>query len=98
LAYPLYKNEHRIFKPAEATIKRDYGKKKKNRGYKPIWVILHTHMEMSQGNSLCSYLKQRKCHFFSFTKLENRRAELVLPGYVVGTSGRGRKMEKVMGR
>jgi hypothetical protein len=31
-------------------------------------------MEMSQGNSLCSYLKQTKMYFFSFTKLENRKA------------------------
>jgi hypothetical protein len=44
---------------------------------------------MSQGNSLCSYLKQTKMSFFSFTKLENKRAEQVLPGGV-GTSGRGR--------
>jgi hypothetical protein len=36
-------------------------------------------MEMSQGNSLCSYLKQTKMSFFfSFTKSENRRAEQVL--------------------
>jgi hypothetical protein len=34
-------------------------------------------MERSQGNSLYSYLKQQKI-FFSFTKLENRRAEQVL--------------------
>jgi hypothetical protein len=38
-------------------------------------------MEMSQGNSLCIYLKQIKMSFFfSFTKLENRRAEQILPG------------------
>jgi hypothetical protein len=30
------------------------------------------YMEMSQENSLCSYLKQ-KCHYFSFPKSENRR-------------------------
>jgi hypothetical protein len=34
----------------------------------------YIYMEMSQGNSLYSYLKQ-KCHFFSFTKSENRMAE-----------------------
>jgi hypothetical protein len=38
-------------------------------------------MEVSQGNSLCSYIKQAKCHFFflSFAKSENRNAEQVLP-------------------
>jgi hypothetical protein len=38
-------------------------------------------MEISQGNSLCSY--KQKCHIFfsifSSTKLENRRAEQVMP-------------------
>jgi hypothetical protein len=51
-------------------------------------------MKMSQRNSLYSYLKQ-KC-FFSFTKLENRRAEQVL-SKVVGTSGRGRMWGKAVG-
>jgi hypothetical protein len=37
-------------------------------------------MDLSQGNSLCSYLKQAKCDFFSFTKSENRRAEQFLSG------------------
>jgi hypothetical protein len=49
-------------------------------------------MEMSQGNSLYSYLKQKR-HFFFFIKTENRRAEQVLPGGV-GTSGRGEVAEK----
>jgi hypothetical protein len=40
-------------------------------------------MKMSQGNSLHSYLKQTKMSFFSFTKSENRRAEQVLPGFLV---------------
>jgi hypothetical protein len=26
----------------------------------PIWVIIHIYTEMSQGNSLCSYLRQTK--------------------------------------
>jgi hypothetical protein len=43
-------------------------------------------MEMSQGNSLCSYLKQAKS--------ENRRAEQVLWVVGVGTSGRGRRWGK----
>jgi hypothetical protein len=47
------------------------------------------YMEMSQGNSLCSYLKQTKMKFFfSFTKSENRRVEQVLPGGI-GATGRG---------
>jgi hypothetical protein len=39
---------------------------------------------------------KQKCHFFSFTKLENRRAEEVLSGGV-DTSGRGRKWGKCVG-
>jgi hypothetical protein len=39
---------------------------KKNRGDKTIQVIIHIYMEMSQGNSLCSYLKPAKMSFFSF--------------------------------
>jgi hypothetical protein len=42
-------------------------------------------MEMSQGNSLHSYLKQTKTLLF-FTKTKTRRAEEVLWG--VGTSVR----------
>jgi hypothetical protein len=51
---------------------------------------------MSQGNSPCSYLKQTKMSFlFSFTKLENRKAEEVLPcvGGVVPV-GEGRRWGK----
>jgi hypothetical protein len=44
-------------------------------------------MELSQGNSQCSYLKQTKMSFFSFTKLENRRAELVLSMVLVPVGG-----------
>jgi hypothetical protein len=51
-------------------------------------------MEMIQGNSLCSYLKQIKMSFFfSFTKLENRRVEQFLSGEA-GTSVMGEKVEK----
>jgi hypothetical protein len=42
--YFLYKNEDRIFKPVEITIRR----KQKNGGDEPIQVIIHTYMEMSQ--------------------------------------------------
>jgi hypothetical protein len=54
-------------------------------------------MEVPQGNSLCSYLKQTKMSFFcSFTKLENRGAEQVLLG-VIGTSGREEEVRKGIG-
>jgi hypothetical protein len=41
---------------------------KKNRGDEPIRVITHVYIEISQGNSLCSYLylKKAKMSFFSF--------------------------------
>jgi hypothetical protein len=54
-------------------------------------------MEISQGNFLCSYLKQTKMFFFSFTKSEDRRVEQVLPGEV-GTSGIGEEVGKGCGR
>jgi hypothetical protein len=53
-------------------------------------------MEMSQRNSLCHNLKQKKFFFLYFTKLENWNAEQVLPGVVVtvgrkvGGKGEGR--------
>jgi hypothetical protein len=60
--------------------------------------LKNIYMEMSQGNFLCSYLKQTKMSFFfSFTKLENRRAEQVL-SREVGTSGRGLEVGKGWGR
>jgi hypothetical protein len=42
---------------------------KKIRGDKPTGVIIHTYMEISQGNSLCSYLnlKQAKMSCFTFS-------------------------------
>jgi hypothetical protein len=46
-------------------------------------------VEMSQGNSLCNYLKQiRMSFFFSFTQLEKRRAKQVLSGGLVPVGGR----------
>jgi hypothetical protein len=42
-------------------------------------------MEMSQGNSLYSYLKQTKMSYF--TKSENRRAEQILSGELVPVRG-----------
>jgi hypothetical protein len=53
---------------------------KKITGDKPVGIIIHTYMEISQGNSLCSYLylKQAKMScfsfdLFSFFLLQNRR-------------------------
>jgi hypothetical protein len=46
-------------------------------------------MEVPQGNSLCSYLKQAKMSFFSFIKLENRRMEQVLPDWYQWEEGGG---------
>jgi hypothetical protein len=49
---------------------------KKNRGHETIQVIIHIYMEMSQGNSLHSYLKQEKMpFFFSFFFYEIREQE-----------------------
>jgi hypothetical protein len=60
-------------------------------------------MEMPQQNYLCRYLKQ-KClffffYFFSYTKLENRRAEQILPlgwgwGDAVSTNATGEEVGK----
>jgi hypothetical protein len=51
-------------------------------------------MEMSQGNDLCSYLKQTKTLFLSFSKSENRRrVEQSFLGPVEG----GRMWEKGVG-
>jgi hypothetical protein len=59
---------------------------KKIREDKPVGVITHICMELSQGNSLCSYLylKQAKISCFSFyffllQNWRNRKAEQVLP-------------------
>jgi hypothetical protein len=49
--YFLYKNGYRIFEPVERG-----ERKEKNRGDKPIRVVIHIYMEVSQGNSLYSYL------------------------------------------
>jgi hypothetical protein len=52
-------------------------------------------MEMSQGNSLCSYLKQTKIPFFFFYKIrEQNRSSL----RELAPVERGRQWEKGMGR
>jgi hypothetical protein len=77
---------------------------KKIRGVKPVGVIIHTYMEISQGNSLCSclYLKQAKMSCFSFylspIKSENMRAGQVLSRVGSGnTSGRVEVLRKWVG-
>jgi hypothetical protein len=60
-------------------------------------------MQISQGNSLWNYLylNQAKMSFFlfSFMKLENRRAEQILPrlGWGVGLNGRREAVGKIGG-
>jgi hypothetical protein len=41
---------------------------KKIKGDKPVGVIIHIYIEISQGNSLCSYLylKQAKISWFPY--------------------------------
>jgi hypothetical protein len=67
---------------------------KKNKGDEPIPVIVHMNMEISQGNSLCSYVKQVKLSMFflfSSTKMENKSAEQILMRWVwLVPAGRGR--------
>jgi hypothetical protein len=58
-------------------------------------VTIHIYMEISQGNSLYSYLKQKTMSFV-FSKSEYRRAEQVLSGGV-GNSGRERMWGKGIG-
>jgi hypothetical protein len=54
-------------------------------------------MEMSQGNSLCSYLKQTKTPFLFFIyKIGEQVVEQVLPGGLVPV-GSGEKVGKGVG-
>jgi hypothetical protein len=55
--YFLYKNEHRIFKSAEITIRRELSRKEKYRGFESIPVRIHVCMELSQGNPVELSLK-----------------------------------------
>jgi hypothetical protein len=69
---------------------------KKNRGDEPTVIIIHIHTEISQGNSLCIYLylKQTKCHFFSYKIREQEGGTDAVQGRF-GTSGRGEVVGKV---
>jgi hypothetical protein len=50
-------------------------------------------MEMSQGNYLCSYLKQTKISFFFFYKIGEQEGR-AHPVWGIGTSGRGKERKK----
>jgi hypothetical protein len=50
-------------------------------------------MEISQGNSLYSYLKQTKISFSLFYKIREQDGR-ICPVWVFGTSGREEKVEK----
>jgi hypothetical protein len=70
---------------------------------KPSGVITHTYMEISQGNSLCSYMYLKlKCHvfsfylfsFFSYKSGEQEGRTSPAQGRRAGTSGRGEVLGK----
>jgi hypothetical protein len=58
----LYKNEYRIFKPVEITIRRDL-RKEKNKGDEPIWVVIHIHVEISLETNCTAISNKQKCLF-----------------------------------
>jgi hypothetical protein len=80
---------------------------KKIRGDKLIGVIIHTYMEISQGNSLCNYLYLKlECHFFCFIfshffsyKIREQvcRTSPAWEGGEAGTSGRREVLGKGIG-
>jgi hypothetical protein len=60
-------------------------------------------MEMSQGNSLCGYLKQTKtpffcCFFYKIREQESETGPACLDGGRGGTNRRGKEVEKGCGR
>jgi hypothetical protein len=65
---------------------------KKSGREEPMWVVIHTCMETTQGISLYSYLHLKLAktlcfpYVFSSTKLEEKRVEQVLLG-----AGEGRE-------
>jgi hypothetical protein len=63
--------------------------------------MIHIYMEMSQGNSLCSCLKQKNTSFFFFF-LQNQKRQEGRTGPVwrsrVDTSGREEEVDKQCGR
>jgi hypothetical protein len=51
-------------------------------------------MEMYKETPSIAILNKQKCQFFSFTKLENRKAEQILSG-ALGTRGRWEDVGRV---
>jgi hypothetical protein len=69
---------------------------KKMRGDEPIGVLIHTYVEISQGNSLHKYLylKQAKMSCFSFYLFSFFFYKIRKQKGRIGTSGRGEVLEK----
>jgi hypothetical protein len=67
----------------------DQGRKEKNGENEPIWVITHIYMDMSQGNSLYSYLKETK---ISFSKTGEQEGKT---GLDLAPVGRGEYKKRV---
>jgi hypothetical protein len=86
LIYLPYKNEYRIFNPVEITIRRGLRQKGEKWRDEPIQYIIQIHMEMSQRNSLYSYLKQTIIPFF-----KNKIQESCL-----GTDTRGKGVGEIL--
>jgi hypothetical protein len=81
MMHRLFKNGFRIFKLCEITIRRGLSRKKKNKEKKRIRAIIHIYMEMSQGNSLQSYVKQKKFHFFCKNREQEGKTGTSLEGW-----------------
>jgi hypothetical protein len=65
------------------------------RGDEHNWAITHIYMEVAQKNSLCSSLKQAKCHFYFFYKIREQECSTGPAWEGVVPVGRGRRWEKV---
>jgi hypothetical protein len=52
--------------------------KEKNRGDKPIQVIIHIYKEVSKCNTVGNYLEQQKCLFFF--NIREQKAKQILSG------------------
>jgi hypothetical protein len=70
---------------------------KKIRGDKPVGIVIHIYREISQGNSLCSYLRKLKCcsicfifSSFVFYKIRKQESRTGPSRGRADTSGRGK--------
>jgi hypothetical protein len=52
-----------------------------------LLVMIHPYVEMSQGNSLCSYFKQTKMSFFSFYKIRKQEGGMCPAWALVAVGG-----------